>query len=203
MEQSPWEANRFAASQEIPRILWNPKVHYRIHKCPPPVPILNYLNPVHTPTSHFLKIDFNIIFLYTRGSPQWSLSFRFPNQNTVHAPPLPPPRFALLSHPSHSRFYHPHNSGWRIQIMKLLIMKSCPLPYYLVPVMPKYSPQHTILLHPQPTFLPQCQRSSFTPIQNTPCRGDTDPLIARKEKNIKYIKTMTLQNFNFKMALPV
>jgi len=28
MEQSPsWEANRFAASHEIPRISWNPKVH--------------------------------------------------------------------------------------------------------------------------------------------------------------------------------
>ena len=45
MQHSPvWEANRFPASQEIPRILSDRNVHHRIHKCPPIVRILNQLD---------------------------------------------------------------------------------------------------------------------------------------------------------------
>ena len=83
------EANRFSASQEIPRILWKLDVHYRIHKCPPPVPVLSQIDPIHTPTSHFLNIHLNIILPSTPGSPKWSLTPRFPHQNPVYASLLP------------------------------------------------------------------------------------------------------------------
>jgi hypothetical protein len=54
------------------------------------------------------------------GSPQWSLSLRFPHENLVHASTLPHTHY--MPHPSHSsRFHHPHNNGWGVQMIKLLI----------------------------------------------------------------------------------
>ena len=94
MVQSPSsEAKWFAASQEIPRISRNPKVHYRNHKRPPPISILGQTNPVHIHTSHLLETHPNIIHPSTPRSPQWSLSLRFPHQYPIHPP--------LLTHTRH------------------------------------------------------------------------------------------------------
>jgi hypothetical protein len=52
MEQSySLEAKRFEASQEIPYISWNPKVHYRINKFPTPY---LYPEPARQSVSHIL-----------------------------------------------------------------------------------------------------------------------------------------------------
>jgi hypothetical protein len=97
MAQSPSsEAKCFAVSQEIPRISRNPKVHYRTHKRPPPVPILGQPNPVDIPTSHLLEIHPIFIHPSTFRSPQWPISLRFP-QDPIH-PPFSPIRATCPAH---------------------------------------------------------------------------------------------------------
>ena len=165
MEQSPsWKPNQFSASQEISSILWEPKVHYRIHKCPTPVPIQCQLNSVYTPTSYFLKIHLNIILPLCLSLPSGLFPPGF-STKTLYMPLLSPICATCPAHQILLDFitqtilgeaYRSFSSYW----CSFLHSR------YLVPPRPKYYPQHRILEHRQPAFLPQCERPSFTPIQN-------------------------------------
>ena len=96
----------------IPHILSNPKVHYQIHKCPPPIPILSQLDPVHTPTSHFLKILLNIFPYLGLASGLFPSRIRLSSPTyELHTPPT-----------SFFSIYYLDHIEWEVEIIKLLIM---------------------------------------------------------------------------------
>jgi hypothetical protein len=72
MELNPsGEAIVCSITSEFTNMLLNRKVHYRVHKNPPLVPILSQINPVHTTPSYLSKIHFSIIYPPTSWSSQW------------------------------------------------------------------------------------------------------------------------------------
>ena len=116
MKQSTfWEANRFSASQEIARILWNPKVHYRIRTfIPYSERQLHRQRPHDTSSRSILILSSNLRL----GFPSGLFPSVFPHQNPVSTSPLPRPYY--IPRPSHSsRFDHPNNIWWAVQIIKL------------------------------------------------------------------------------------
>src|SRR5215469_11653386 len=87
MEQSPsWEADQsLQLVKKFPAFLWNPKVLYRTHKCPPPVPILSQLHPVPTIPSNFLKIHPNVSSHLRLGLPNGLFTSGFTSK-TMYTP---------------------------------------------------------------------------------------------------------------------
>ena len=166
MEQSPsWEANRFSVSQEIPRILWDPKFHYRIYKWPPLVPILSQsIQSMFTkPTSwrSYLVLSSHLHM----GLPSGPFPSGFPTRT------LCTPLFSPLHDTCHT---HLILLGFitRIVFGEEYRSLSSSLGCFL------HSPVTSSLLGPniflstvfsntlKPTFLPQCERPSITPMQH-------------------------------------
>ena len=118
MEQTPsWEANRLSPSQEIPLILWNPKVHGRIYRCLPPVPILSQINPVHAPHPTSWR-SFLILSPTMPRSPYQNPVCTSPLTNTCH-----------ITSPSHSSWFdHPSNIWWAVENTKLPTI--CTFPHF-------------------------------------------------------------------------
>jgi hypothetical protein len=96
------------------------------------------------------------------GYSKWSPSLRSPHHKPVYISPLPNTCYMpRLSHSS--RFDHPNNIWWGVQIIKLPLMYSSPPPCYLVPLRPTHLPYFQTS---SAYVSPQCERPSFTPMHN-------------------------------------
>jgi hypothetical protein len=115
-----WEANTSWASQHIIRILFNPKVHYRIHNSPPPAPILSQIDSVHVPHPTSRK---SILILSSH------LRLGLSSGSLPQVSPLKPfmqlssPHTCYIPWPSHSSWFnHPNDIWWGVQSIKLFVM---------------------------------------------------------------------------------
>jgi thiol-disulfide isomerase/thioredoxin len=138
MGQSPWEANSFSGSPEVPCILWNLNVHCHLHKSLPLVPILSQINPVHALRSCFYKIHFHVILPSMLASSMYMFPSGFPT--TKKKTPVFISLLAYTCHIPHSshQFDILNSVWWGVQIMRLLIIQFSAVPCYSLPLRPHF-----------------------------------------------------------------
>jgi len=77
------------AGQEIPGILWNRKVHFRVYYSPLFVRRLSQITPAHFLAGSFIQLHFNTTHPSKPRSSKSSVSQRSPHQTMVYISPLP------------------------------------------------------------------------------------------------------------------
>jgi hypothetical protein len=93
--------------QELPNILWNPKVHYRVHKRPRMVLILSQKNPVHKPKPYFSEIHGLLSFHPCLFLPSRFFSSWLPTETLCTS--LPSHAFYMSCTPHSLWLYHSNN----------------------------------------------------------------------------------------------
>jgi hypothetical protein len=109
-------------------------------------PILSQMNSDPNFPHYFPKIHSNIIIPSTSRSSNWSLPFRFPNQNFIYISHLS--HVCYMPYPYNPWCDHPNNIWLCIQVLKFLIMQSYPAHHHFLPLRSKYSPKHPVLKIP-------------------------------------------------------
>jgi hypothetical protein len=137
MEQSPsLEVNSFSSSHEILRSLWNPNVHYRFHNSEKIVSVLSQVSVTHELSFDLSKIYVNIIPHLYLGLPSGFFPSALPTK-TLHAL-LFSPHVCHVPRPSHPLWFeHADNIWWAVLVMKLLIMRSSPVPVTQLLLVPR------------------------------------------------------------------
>jgi hypothetical protein len=148
MEQSPsWEDNSRSGSRDVPHLLWNPKVHYSVHKSPHLVPIMSQVNPAHIFPPHFPNIHSSVI---SPSTPRSSMGY-FPSGFPTTL--ITPMRATCLDHLILLDFniLVIFSEAQELQISLLCPLLQLPS---ISPLRPKYSSQHPVLKQPQSMFFP-------------------------------------------------
>ena len=116
-----YHKHRSSATQDVSCILCNPKVYYRVHKRPLPLPILRQIDPVHASLPTYRKSILILSFRLRLGLPNCLLFFQVFHQKLTCTSTLPHTCYMPYSF-QFSWFNHPNDIWWGVQSIKLLSM---------------------------------------------------------------------------------